>query len=136
MASLIYDSFWPALYNATLNGATVKCMLVSNAYTPDQGTHTSRADVTANEVTGTGYTAGGVTVTQSWATDTANHRATLTLGAASWSNSTITAYKAVYYISTGTAANDKLIAIDDFAAAKSSTSGTFTVNSTTITLQA
>lgn len=136
MASVIYDSFWPALYGASLNGATVKCMLINNSYALNRATHTSRADLTAYEVTGTGYTAGGVTVTQSWANDTVNHAATLTLGAASWASSTITAYRAVYYISTGVAANDKLLAYNDFGSAQSSSSGTFGVAASTIKIQA
>ena len=44
---------WPA--------DTVKCMLTTNAYTPDPDTHDFINDVT-NEVTGAGYTAGGATV--------------------------------------------------------------------------
>lgn len=40
---------------------TVKCMLTTSAYTPDQDTHENKGQVT-NEVSGSGYTAGGATL--------------------------------------------------------------------------
>lgn len=45
-----------------LDSDTIKAMLVTNAYTPDQHNHRYKSSVT-NEVTGTGYTAGGATLT-------------------------------------------------------------------------
>lgn len=45
-----------------LTSDTFKVMLVSSSYTPNQDTHTTKSDVTG-EMTGTGYTAGGVTLT-------------------------------------------------------------------------
>ena len=45
-----------------LTSDTFKVMLVTSAYTPNQDTHTTKSDVTG-EFTGTGYTAGGVTLT-------------------------------------------------------------------------
>ena len=44
-----------------LDTDTIKVLLVTSAYTPDQDTHTKHSDVT-NEVSGTGYTAGGATL--------------------------------------------------------------------------
>jgi hypothetical protein len=41
---------------------TIKLMLVTSAYTPNQDTHDYRDDVTG-EISGTGYTAGGVSLT-------------------------------------------------------------------------
>ena len=41
---------------------TIKVMLTTSLYTPDQDTHDFKNDVT-NEVTGTGYTAGGQALT-------------------------------------------------------------------------
>lgn len=47
-----------------LTGATVKAALVSSSYTPDVSTsgHSVWADVSANEVSGNGWTAGGETL--------------------------------------------------------------------------
>lgn len=43
-------------------GQTIKGMLVGSGYTPDQDAHDFRDDIGANECTGTGYVAGGVTI--------------------------------------------------------------------------
>lgn len=107
---------------------TLKVMLCTSSYVPDQDTHRYKSSVT-NEVTGTGYTAGGatlasVTVTYNAATNT------LTLDAAdtAWANSTITARYAVIYDATpGTDATRPLIAFIDFGADVSTTAGTFTI---------
>jgi hypothetical protein len=61
---------------------------------------------------------------------------TITLASTTWPSSTITARKAVYYVSRGGASSaDELIAVDDFGSDVSTTSGTFTLNATTINLQ-
>ena len=98
-----------------------KAMLVTSSYTPNFGTHDFKSDVT-NEVSGTGYDAGGkslssVTLTQSGGT--------ITFDAAdvTWTSSTITARAAVIYDDSLT--NDPLIAYIDFGADKSSSAGDF-----------
>jgi hypothetical protein len=113
---------------------TFKVMLVTSSYTPDKDTHDKRDDVT-NEVSGTGYTAGGVTSVCTVTKDTANDRVTLSFAAVSWASSTITARGAVIYKSTGTASNDNLVAYNDFGSDVASASGTFTVGASVITLQ-
>ena len=133
MASLVYNS---AIRNAVtgqidFDTDTFYMMLVTSSYTPDQDTHLDRADVT-NEVTGTNYTAAGeeVTVTVS-AVDTANDRVDINFADVTWTSSTITAAAAVVYKSTGTEADDLLVAYLDFGGDVSSTSGDFTVSTTT-----
>lgn len=98
-----------------------KVMLVTSSYTPNFGTHDFKSDVT-NEVSGTGYDAGGkslssVTLTQSGGTITFD-AANLT-----WASSTITARGAVVYDDSLT--NDPLICYIDFGADKSSSAGDF-----------
>jgi len=133
MASLVYNS---CIRNAVtgqidFDTDTFYMMLVTSTYTPDQDTHLDRADVT-NEVTGTNYTSAGqaVTVTVS-AVDTANDRVDINFADVTWSSSTITAAAAVVYKYTGTAADDLLVAYLDFGGDVSSTSGDFTVSTTT-----
>ena len=58
---------------------TFKAMLASSSYTPNPDTHDDKADVVANEVTGPGWAAGGVTVTLATAIDTANNRVYITI---------------------------------------------------------
>ncbi len=138
MASLIYNS---ALRDEATGAIdydtdTFYVMLVTSTYTPNKDTHTKRSDVT-NEVTGTGYSAGGTasTVTVA-AVDTANDRVVITFGAVSWSTATITARGAVYYKRRGGASSaDELIAYDDFGSDVTSTGGTFSLAASTITKQ-
>ena len=94
----------------------------------------TRADVTT-EVTGTGYTAGGVAVTATiGAVDTVNNRVPVTWGNLSpgWTGATITAAAALIYKSTGTAATDSLICAVDIGST-SSTNGNFALTFTTPT---
>jgi type IV pilus biogenesis protein CpaD/CtpE len=132
MASVIYDSFIADVFAGTCTTAsTYKAMLVTSAYAEDRGAHSKRSSVTSFEVSGTGYTAGGASVTLSASLNTTTHKLTLTIGAASWPSSTITARKLIVYRSTGTAANDNLVACIDNGADLVSSSSTMTWNSST-----
>lgn len=101
-----------------------KVMLVTSAYTPDFGTHDFKADVT-NEVTGTGYSAGGESLTSVTLTQSAG---TITFDAddVTWASSTITARGAVVY--DDSLASDPLICYIDFGADKSSSAGDFVLS--------
>lgn len=137
MASLIYNSCIEDLSNNNIDfGAdTFKIMLVTSSYTPDKDTHDKLDDVT-NEVTGTGYTAGGATSACTVTKDVANDKVTLGFAAVNWSTSTITAAGAVIYKSRGGAASaDELVAYIDFGGDVSSAGGTFSIGASTITLQ-
>ena len=136
MASVLYNSFFRDLLKGDIDfdTATVKAMLTTNSYTENKD-HDRRDDIT-NEITATGYTAGGVTLTPVVsAVDTTNDRVTLTLPAATWSAFTGTARRLIYYVSTGTASADPLIACVDFGADVTRTAQTFEVNAATITWQ-
>ena len=122
----IYDKAIQDLINAsgiTWTSDTIKVALLTSSYTPNQGTDHVWADISANEVSGTGYTAGGATLTSPTQSVTAH---VLTLGGAtvSWAASTITArYAAIY----DTSVSNKLIGYVDFGANVSSTAATFTI---------
>lgn len=136
MASLIYNSCIDdvARGNIDFDTNSFKAMLVST-YTPNKDTHDKRDDVT-NEVTGTGYTAGGVATVCTVSKDTATDRVTIQFAAVSWTSSTITARGLVIYKSLGGAASaDALVAYNDFGSDVSSSGGTFAVAASTITLQ-
>lgn len=138
MASLIYNSMPDDMAKGAIDfdTDTFKVILVTSSYTPNKDTHDRRDDVT-NEVTGsTGYTAGGATCTVTVSKDTANDKVTISLGAVSWTSSTITARAAVYYKARGGASSaDELVAYNDFGSNISTTGGTFAVAASTITLQ-
>lgn len=131
MPSVLYDSF--KYENATgvidLDNDTFRMMLVTSSYVPNVKTHTKRSDVT-NEVAGTGYTAGGLTLTSVVVTnDTTNDRMVFSSASPSWPSSTITARGAVIYKSRGGAASaDELVTYLDFGTNQTSSSGTLTVN--------
>jgi hypothetical protein len=116
-----------------LSSDTIKVMLCTSSYTPNQDTHDFKDDVT-NEVTGTGYTAGGATLTNKSLTYTANTN-TIMFDAddVTWSNSTITArYAVIYDASPSTDATRPLIGYIDFTGGSpvdgiSSTNGAFTI---------
>lgn len=79
---------------------------------------------TANEVVGTGYTAGGVTLASFSATLDTNTAILDFTSDPTWASSTITARGALIYNSTK---SNKALAVLDFGADISSTNATFTV---------
>ena len=86
---------------------------------------TTTAYATTNEVSGTGYTAGGVTLSsQAVAYDSSNNVAYFDAADPSWSSATITARGALIYNNTKSNAS---IAVLDFGSDYSSSNGTFQV---------
>lgn len=138
--SLIYNSCLEDLARGAIDfdTDTFKVMLVNATYAAiadetKKDSHLKRSAVTANEVTGTNYTAGGVASTFSVTKDTANNRLDVTVGAVSWASATITAYGAVVYKSRGGADTaDELVAYIDFGGAVTSTAGTFQLTASTL----
>ena len=130
MADVVYNSAKVdiAAGDIVLDSDDLWILLVDNTYTPDADAHNFRDDITG-EVTGTGYTAGGmdlgtVTVTQ----DNTNNRALADAANPVWNPSTITARGAIIYKKVGTAATDRLLMYLDFGSDVSSTNAAFTVN--------
>lgn len=110
----------------SLEAETHKVLMVTDTEAPDFTAHDFRNDILA-EVTGTGYTAGGNTLTTTEITLAAG---LLTFDAAdvAWASSTIAnAMAAVGYFNVGTAATDQLVFLSDFVTAASSSGGTFTI---------
>jgi len=111
---------------------TIKVALATSTYTPDQDAHDFFNDVT-NEVSGTGYTAGGATLASKTSTYTAGTNTTaLDAADVTWATSTITAKWAIIYKSTGTSSTSPLIAYVDMdnssgSASITSTAGKFTI---------
>lgn len=131
----VYDNYLDKVFAGTvIKTDTYKCALVTSAYTQNKGTHQYFSDIT-NEVTGTGYTAGGVTVVPTYALNTSAHTYTITFPAMSWTSSTITARGTVCYKSTGTASTSPLVVYSSFGASDvSSTGGTFATTAFTYTI--
>ena len=130
MADVIYNSFKRDIMNGALDldTDTIKVMLVTSSYTPDQDAHTKRSDVT-NEVVGTGYSAGGAALANKAVTaDNTDNEGVFDADDLTWSSSTITARGAVLYKSRGGASSaDELLCYIDFGSDKSSSAGNFTL---------
>jgi hypothetical protein len=104
-----------------LEADTIKVMLLS-------GSHSFTAandvigDVSANQITGSGYTAGGATLAGKAVTQAATTKWDATDTA--WTTATFTAAHAVIYDNTAT---DNLICSLDFGGNQTCTAGTFTI---------
>lgn len=116
----------PAALN--LLSATVKVALLSSAYTPDIDANQFWSDVSANEVVGAGYTAGGQALANKTVSqDNANDRGKFDADDTNWPGSTITARYAVLYQDTGVPGTSHLLGYIDFLTNKSSNGGTFSL---------
>lgn len=104
----------------------VKVALLTSEASPDPATDFLWTDLSANEVSGTGYTAGGVTLgskTTTW--DATNLRWKFDAADATWTNMEVTDIKfaAVYWTGSG-----KLLGVFHFAEP-------VTINATNLTIQ-
>ena len=103
------------------SGNAFKMALYTNSATFNA---TTTAYTTGNEVTGTGYTAGGEGLTNVTPTSTGT-TAFAEYGDIKWTTSTITARGALIY--NDTAAGDPTLLVLDFGSDKSSSAGDFSV---------
>lgn len=124
MASGLYNRFKANLMKKQidLEADTIKVMLLNNSHS-FTATHNVIGDVSANQISGTGYTAGGATL----ASKVVTQAATTSWDAAdtAWTTATITAYHAVIW--DDTIATDDLIGSVDFGGVQTVTGGTFTI---------
>jgi hypothetical protein len=102
---------------------TIKVALLADTYIPDQVNDDNWADVMANEISGTGYTAGGQEVSTKTISDVSGV-ATFDGDNILWASSTLTARYVVIYDDTPAAdADKKLIGFIDYGENKQSTGG-------------
>lgn len=131
MASLVYNSAKAGLMNGSLDLDTddLWVMLVDNTYPASAlPEHDFRDDVTAFEISGTGYTAGGQqlaskTVTQ----DDVDDEGAFDAADVTWSGATFTARGAIVYKNVGTAATDNLVCFIDFGSDQTASGGPFSI---------
>lgn len=128
MADTIYNSFKTKLFNGgiDLDTDTIKVMLVVSNYSPNQDAHEFISSVSADEVSGTGYVAGGKTLTNVVVSqDNTDNEGVMTADNPLWENSSITARYAVLYKDTGTPSSSPVILCIDFGEDKTSDNGDF-----------
>jgi len=129
----LYLPTWLGILNATqlavnLVGDTVNVAMFSNSVTPNFSTDTAYgvAPYNANEVSGTGYTAGGAALASKTLTESPTGTIMFDAADVAWSTSTITnARCALVY--DNTLAGKNAIALVNFGADYSTTAGTFTI---------
>jgi hypothetical protein len=125
----VYGNFPKHLFKGDVDTdtATFKVMLCTSTYTPNQDTHEFKSSVT-NEITGTGYTAGGVALASvAVAYDAASNTLSFDAADSVWTTATFTARYAVVYLSTGVDATSILVCYIDFGADLSPNAGNFTL---------
>jgi hypothetical protein len=137
MASLVYNSLCKDAFlgRVVIGTSVIKAMLVTSAYIENKDTHLTRADIT-NEVSGTGYTAGGQTITATLTQDLTTEKTIITLPSVTFANSTLSGVrKVIYYVANGGASSgDYLIGVNDLGADYSSSGNSLIIAATTLTL--
>ena len=125
MASGTYERFKANLMNkeVDLEADTVKVALMDSSHS-FTSTNNTWSDVSANEVSGTGYTAGGATLANKAVTQAATTK--FDADDVTWSTGTFTANHAVLYDDTLT--NDDLMVSFDFGGAQTVTAADFTIS--------
>jgi hypothetical protein len=135
----LYDKFREGNFDGnainfeTPGGNGVKCAIVTGAYTVDQNLHDFFDDIGANQVSGTGYTAGGNVLANGAVSVDGSGGVTVDLDdPATWSQDGAgftDGRRAIIYLDTGTASTSRLIGYsDDFGADKGNVDGDFSVS--------
>ena len=114
-------AFGTTVTRGSTNADTFKIALYTSSAT--LGATTTAYSVT-NEVSGTGYSAGGNTLTVSQTPTSTSTTAWLDFADTTWTSSTITANGALIYNDTQ---SDKAVAVLAFGGDKTSTNGDFTI---------
>jgi len=114
-------AFGTTVTRGSTNADTFKIALYTSSATLGA---TTTAYSATNEVSGTGYSAGGNTLTVSQAPTSTSTTAWLDFADTTWVSSTITANGALIYNSTN---SDKAVAVLAFGGDKTSTNGDFTI---------
>lgn len=103
------------LLTLALGLGTLKTMIATATYSPNQDTLDYVNDVT-NEAAGTGYTAGGITLTDEVVNlDTATNVVSLAAGDIDTAGLSVSGRWAVTYVDTGTPATSPVLAYTDLS---------------------
>jgi hypothetical protein len=112
-----------------LPAATIKCALFTSSLTPNFSQSSpayGTSPLNSGEVTGTGYTAGGVTLTSVTLAENGSSLGTIrfTAAAVSWTSASFTAHGALIYLSS---VSNKALTVRSFTQDLTVQDGTFTI---------
>lgn len=111
---------------------TIRVAMLDNTHTPNLDTHEFWSAVSADEVTGTGYTAEGAVLASIAAGtyDSTNNQTPFTAADTVWdaTGGALTGRYAVVYKDTGTPSTSPLISLVDFEADVTATNDLFTID--------
>jgi len=132
VVTTIYAQAVGGVFGGTVNllGDNIYIALLDSSYTADFDTDQFWSDVSSNEITGTGYTAGGyelVNKTFTYDAGTGLWTFTNTVDP-SWSTATFTCRNAVMYDNSGTPSTSPLLTCAAFSADQTCTAETFTLH--------
>lgn len=121
---LSYVSNGTIIWKAS-GGSTIRCALIDDTLAPNQDTHDFWSDLSANEISGTGYTANGEAMTLvDPVLDAATNECRLDANDVSWTSATFSGARyAILYKDT----SGELLGWVDFGQDESVTGGTFTI---------
>ena len=112
----LYNEFKEAQANGEIDFSndTIKCALFESTYTPDIDADSFFDDISANESSGTGYTSGGIALTNVTVTkDNTNDRAVIDADDVAFTGLSVDYQYVVFYKDTGTASTSTLIGYAD-----------------------
>jgi hypothetical protein len=128
-ATVISDNFFYFIATGAVDADTDTfwCTLHTSSMSPAK-TWDFRNDLT-NEISATGYTAGGHACGVTASVDTTNHRVDINIASHNWTTFTGTArFVCAHKHRGGASSADELMGCFDFGADVTATAGTFTVN--------
>ena len=133
---VLYSSSEGDILRGTIDiaGGEFYAMFTTNGYTQNRDTHTRRSDIT-NEISGTGYTAGGAAIPVAISSvDNTNDRQEITVGPITITGLTASNVErmVVYQRIGGASTGDPLLVCVSNSAAVSPAAGTLTVPAFTI----
>lgn len=107
---------------------TIKIMLLTSSASPDIDTDIYIDDLSGDEISGTGYTSGGATLSNKAVTyDSATNTTKFDGDDVVWTTSTFSTRYGVIYVDTGTPSTSVVLAYIDFDSEQSTSSSDFTI---------
>jgi len=115
-ATVVYTRMPKKAMEALLALGTLKVMLATATHTPDQDAHDYINDVSANEASGTSYSAGGITLTTPTVTiDTATNTLAIDADDVTTASLSVSCRWAVVYVDTGTPSTSPVLCYVDLS---------------------